>query len=135
MAIQKVISRLKPLWHLNHLESIDNVEMAETKLGCPLPADYKYLLMELGPGESDLPGGYLRVYPLEELPRRQESGLPSIVVFGSDGGDHGFGFDAGSRRESASYRVVEFPTSAIDRSEVEIAGDSLELFLKKRLGT
>jgi hypothetical protein len=133
MAIQDTIKRLAAQWRSGGVtDSVEDFDPIESALGVPLPADYKFFLMELGEGEADLPGGYLRVYPLGEIPSRQEPALSNVVVFGSDGGDHGFGFDAGSRTDTATYRIVEFPTSTTDPTEVEVVADSFDAFLKAR---
>lgn len=135
MTIQKLSARLAPYWHSQGAtQSVEEFDPIERALGVTLPADYKYFMMELGAGEAQLTGGYVRLYPLSELPLRREEALPTVVVFGSDGGDQGFGFDVSTRRDTATYRVVEFPISALEPEEVEVVADSFERFLRDRLG-
>ncbi len=134
VTIQAVAKRLAPSWHsVGATQSIEEFDSIEGQLRITLPADYKCLIMDLGAGEAQLPGGYVRLYPLSEILSRQEDGLPNVVVFGSDGGDHGFGFDVSTRRDTATYRVVEFPISTLDPAEVEVVANSFEGFLTERL--
>jgi SMI1/KNR4 family protein SUKH-1 len=135
VTIQKVTARLAPHWHTTGVtQSVEEFDAIERALGVTLPADYKYFMMELGAGEGRLTGGYVRLYPLNELPLRREGALPSFIVFGSDGGDHGFGFDVSRNRDTAAYRVVEFPISTLEPDEVDVVAESFERFLRERLG-
>jgi hypothetical protein len=68
------------------------------------------------------------------VPLRREEALQHVVVFGSDGGDQGFGFDVSARRDTATYRVLEFPISALEPEEAEVVAESFEQFLWARLG-
>jgi SMI1/KNR4 family protein SUKH-1 len=135
MTIQTLSARLAPYWHSEGVtQSVEEFDSIERALGVTLPADYKYFMMELGAGEGKLTGGYVRLYPLSELPLRREEALGNVIVIGSDGGDQGFGFDVSTRRDTASYRVVEFPISALEPEEVDVIAESFERFLRERLG-
>jgi hypothetical protein len=135
MGIHEVIARLGPHWHTNpRVESVDEFDPVERRLGIWLPADYKAVMMWSNGGEGNLPGGHLQIWHLAQLPQQgRVEELPHLLVFGGDGGDHAFAWDSSSMRETGIYRVVEFPLNDRDPEAVEVVADHFEEFLRHRL--
>jgi hypothetical protein len=85
-------------WQLNLGASVGSIRQAESDLGCTLPLDYVEFLIRHDGGEGFVGDNYLIVWRAEELARfnrEYEVGeyAPGVILFGSDGGGEGYGFD------------------------------------------
>lgn len=141
MTLHQLLPRMTPYWSVNKPgECFDEIEMVESHLGSPLPADYKYFLQWFSNGgEGGLPGGYLLLFRIEEVIVRQRdyqiaTASPGHLAIGLEG-DHIFCFRVSERRSTADYRVVEIPLSCLDDpEEVVVVGENFADFLSRRLG-
>lgn len=83
-------------------------------LGFHLPADYLEVLREGNGGEGFIGEvSYLMLWPVEEIVARNERldlprRMPGYLLFGSNGGDAGYGFDVRSGT-SGDMPIVEVP--------------------------
>jgi hypothetical protein len=139
MNIQSIVKRLKPVWHRNEpLEGFEPIEAVEASCGSSLPADLKYFYQWFSDGgEGRLPGGYLCLYRMSEIPGIQEqygvkAALRDVLVFASDG-DEAFALDLSKRRDTARYPVVQFSFGAMDPDAVEQVAEDFEDFFRRRL--
>lgn len=133
MSIQTTIKALSGGWFgSQRVEAVDAFDAIESQLGSVLPADYKFFMMWSNGGEADLPGGYLAIFPIQEIMSRQVDELKGLFVFGSEG-DHVFAFDLRSRKASADYPVVEFSLASRDEDEIEVVAVGFNAFLRSRM--
>ena len=140
MTIQATVKRLRAYWHARDpLTSFAAIDAVEASCGHPLPADMKYFYQWFSDGgEGRLPGGYLSLYPMSEIPQVQEqyrvrAFLPHVLVCGSDGGDEAFALDLSQRADTARYPVIQFSFGAMEPGEVEQVGENFEDFLRRWL--
>jgi hypothetical protein len=140
MSIQATVKQLRRLWHANEpLPTFTPIEAVEAGCGRALPADMKYFYQWFSDGgEGRLPGGYLSLYRMSEIPEIQEqyrvkAALPDVVVFASDGGDEAFAFVLSRHADTARYPVVQFSLGAMEQDAVEQVGEDFEDFLRRRL--
>lgn len=134
-SLKGLLKLLRPQWHGNEpVSSFDELDRIEAQLRTHLPADFKgfYQWFSNG-GEGQLPRGYLRIYPVEELLGLQEaygvaSIRPSLFMFAGNGSD-GFALDTSRNRAGVTYPVVEFGLGCRDPGEVEDRGDDFREFL------
>ena len=78
--------------------SIEDLRAAETELGVSFPDDYSAFIVSSGRVDRDFGGSWLMLYGVEELAPLNRSydhseRYPGLVLFGSDGGGEGVGFD------------------------------------------
>jgi len=116
----------------SRVEDVRDLEILEAKLGQKLPADFKHFQMFLGAGCTLGPVPYLRFYPAEELPSRQESVPPEVLEFATDDST-GYAFDLTRNRSSATYPIVSYPLSSRDRAEIEFEAHEFREFLERLL--
>lgn len=106
------------------------VEGLSSSLGVALPSDYLDFLRQHNGGEGFIGDNYIVFWKAEELAdfNREyevEKYAPGIVLFGSDGGGEGYGFDA----ESAAMPIVRVPFIGMERRyATPIAKDFPDLF-------
>jgi cell wall assembly regulator SMI1 len=110
-----MIEKLKG-WQLNAGAPTKAINDAITALGKILPIDYARFLAEHDGGEGFIGNNYLILWRVEELPnfnREYEviEYAPDILLFGSDGGGEGYGFDT----RDLNMRVVRIPFIGMDR--------------------
>ncbi|HPT51011.1 MAG TPA: SMI1/KNR4 family protein [Accumulibacter sp.] len=97
-------------WQLNPGASVDAIRDAVSLLGCSLPPDYVQFLHDHDGGEGFIGDNYLILWKAEELSifNREyevEQYAPGLLLFGSDGGGEGYGFDT----RDAAMPVVRVP--------------------------
>jgi hypothetical protein len=85
-------------WELNAGASESSVRDAASSLGHGLPSDYVSFLHDHNGGEGVIGVNYLILWKAEELSAfnheyEVERYAPGLLLFGSDGGGEGYGFD------------------------------------------
>jgi hypothetical protein len=81
--------------------SKQSLEELMTRLGHHLPSDYLTLMQITNGAEGPVGSSYVVIWPVDEVVPLNEANAvaqfaPSLVLFGSDGGSKGYGFDTGS---------------------------------------
>ncbi|MBK4994608.1 SMI1/KNR4 family protein [Pseudomonas sp. S37] len=108
------------------------VDGLSTNLGVALPKDYVEFLKAHNGGEGFIGDNYIIFWQAEELAdfnREYEVATyaPGILLFASDGGGEGFGFDT----EDAAMPIVRIPFIGMDRDyATPIARDLPDLFAR-----
>ena len=108
------------------------VEGLYSNLGVTLPGDYLDFLRQHNGGEGFIEDNYIVFWKAEELAdfNREyevEKYAPGILLFGSDGGGEGYGFDT----QSAAMPIVRVPFIGMERRyATPIAKDFPDLFAK-----
>lgn len=124
--------------HLKGLERHEGARPEEIaslrdSLPGPWPEDYFDCLRSSNGLEGYVGGrGYLWLWGTGELLKRNiayhvQELLPSVVLFGSDAGPIGFGFD----RSSPKIRVVSIELSGLHRDYVQHRADSFSSFIEQ----
>lgn len=118
-------------WQLNPGASADAIRDAVSLLGS-LPSDYIQFLHNYDGGEGFIGDNYLILWKVEELSvfNREyevEQYAPGILLFGSDGGGEGYGFDT----RDAAMPVVRIPFIGMELRYVRAVADSFIDFLNK----
>ena len=95
---------------LNAPADPDVVEGLSSSLGVALPSEYLDFLGQHNGGEGFIGDNYIICWKAEELAdfNREyevETFAPGILLFGSDGGGEGYGFDT----QSAGMPIVRVP--------------------------
>ena len=85
-------------WHLNPGASETSIQEAISELGVALPSDYLSFMRSSNGGEGFIGEHYLILWRIEELKPfntdyEVEQYAPGILLFGSNGGGEGLGFD------------------------------------------
>jgi len=110
------------------------VDGLSARLGVELPKDYAAFLKEHNGGEGFVHDNYIIFFKAEELAdfNREyevEKYAPGILLFASNGGGEGYGFDT----EDPAMPIVRIPFIGMNRQSAElIARDLADLF--SRLG-
>jgi len=78
--------------------STESLEDLMTRLDHQLPSDYVTLMQITNGAEGPLGSSYLVIWPVEEVVPLNEANAvaefaPGLVLFASDGGSKGYGFD------------------------------------------
>jgi hypothetical protein len=108
------------------------VDELSSRLGAALPQDYLDFLRRHNGGEGFIGDNYIVFWKAEELAdfNREyevEQYAPGILLFGSDGGGEGYGFDT----QSAAMPIVRVPFIGMERRYATfIARDFPDLFAK-----
>lgn len=103
-----------------------------SSLGLSLPPDYLEFLRSTNGAEGPIgEKSYVSVWPAEEVKALNDEYAvaecaPGLLLFGSDGGDTGYGFDTRSKEE----RVVEVPFIGMSLDSVMPCGRSLGDFFE-----
>ena len=100
------------------------------QLGHQLPSDYLSFMQITNGAEGPLGGSYIVIWPVEEVvPLNKANAVaefaPNLVLFGSDGGSTGYGFDP------VSPCPVIVAVDLILTDVVEPMGSSLSEFFEK----
>lgn len=101
-------------------------------LGVTIPSDYLDFLQQHDGGEGFIGDNYIVLWKAEELAdfNREyevEKYAPGILLFGSDGGGEGYGFDT----ETAAMPIVRVPFIGMERRyATPVAQDFPDLFAK-----
>lgn len=98
-------------WQLNARASEDAIRGAVSSLAHSLPADYTLFLRDHDGGEGFVGDNYLILWKAEELDTfnreyEVEQYAPGLLLFGSNGGGEGYGFD--TRNEAMPVVRVPF---------------------------
>lgn len=99
---------------------------------CHLPADYVQFLLRHDGGEGFIGENYIIFWKAEELIKfnheyEVERYAPGILLFGSNGGGEGYGFDL----LNGGMPVVRVPFIGMDRRHVKLIANSFtEMFNK-----
>jgi hypothetical protein len=108
------------------------VEELSSSLGVALPSDYLDFLRHHNGGEGFIGDNYIVFWKAEDLAdfNREyevEKYAPGILLFGSDGGGEGYGFDA----QSVAMPIVRVPFIGMERRyATPVAKDIPDLFAK-----
>lgn len=108
------------------------VEGLSSSLGVALPSDYLDFLRQYDGGEGFIGDNYIIIWKAEELAdfNREyevEKYAPGILLFASDGGGEGYGFDT----QSAAMPIVRVPFIGMERRyATPVAKDFPDLFAK-----
>ncbi|UCI06252.1 SMI1/KNR4 family protein [Mesorhizobium sp. B1-1-8] len=106
------------------------VDGLSARLGVDLPKDYTDFLKKHNGGEGFVHDNYIIFFKAEELAdfNREyevEKYAPGILLFASNGGGEGYGFDT----EDPAMPIVRIPFIGMDRQSAEtIARDLADLF-------
>ena len=99
--------------------------------GHDLPADYIEFIHEFNSAEGGLGRSeYVALWPVEELDKLNneyevKEYWPGVLLFGSNGGGMGYGFDFGS--DGPSIRAIPF--DSIDPEDSELLASTFTVFL------
>lgn len=112
-------------WKLNSRITKDVFHGVVTSLGMSLPADYVQFLQEHNGGEGFIGDNYLILWRAEEIPQfnreyEVDKYAPGIILFGSDGGGEGYGFDS---REKG-MPIVRVPFIGMDLKYATVVASS-----------
>jgi len=108
------------------------VEGLSSALGVALPSDYLEFLRQHNGGEGFIGDSYIVLWKAEELAdlNREyevEKCAPGILLFGSDGGGEGYGFDT----QSAAMPIVRTPFIGMEgRYATPVVKNFPDLFAK-----
>jgi len=111
------------------------IEELSSRLSVTLTSDYLDFLRQHNGGEGFIGDNYIVLWKAEELAdfNREyevEKYAPGILLFGSDGGGDGYGFDT----TSASMEIVRIPFIGMDRRyAIPVATSFPDLFEKLAL--
>lgn len=108
----------------------EQIAAAERVLRIHFPAAFKSFLRTRNGGEGLIAQTYVELWDISELGRmnrRYEPDIwaPGLLLFGTDGGNEGFGFDT---REPA-LPIVQVPLSGMSWSEARPLGATFDDFL------
>lgn len=110
----------------------DVVEGLSASLGVGLPDDYLAFLRQHNGGEGFIGDNYIIFWKAEELADfnreyQVEKYAPGVLLFGSNGGGEGYGFDT----QSAALTIVRIPFIGMERRyAMPVAKDFPNLFAK-----
>lgn len=112
-------------WQLNAGATADSISSAVASLGRHLPPDYVQFLKEHDGGEGFIGDNYLILWKIEELnPFNREYEVeqyaPGILLFGSDGGGEGYGFDT----RDAAMPIIRVPFIGMNLCYATVVADS-----------
>jgi hypothetical protein len=104
------------------------------QLGRRLPSDYLTFMLVTNGAEGKVGSSYVIIWPVEEVLQLNKSyGVsefaPNLVLFGSDGGTKGYGFDTGS----PDFEIVGVDLILTDVTE-RMGSSLLEFFERLALG-
>lgn len=119
-------------WQLNSGASEDAIDITARLLNCALPSDYLNFLRSQNGGEGFIGNNYLILWKVEELaPFNQEYEVekyaPGIILFGSNGGGEGFGFDTNKE----TMPIVQIPFIGMDLRYAMVMGERFIDFLNQ----
>jgi hypothetical protein len=112
------------------------VEGLSSSLGVALPGDYLGFLRQHNGGEGFIGDNYIVFWKAEELAQfnreyEVEKYAPGIILFGSNGGGEGYGFDT----QSEAMPIVRVPFIGMERRyATPVARDFPDLFAKLAFG-
>ncbi|CAN5276678.1 hypothetical protein BH11PSE2_BH11PSE2_20440 [soil metagenome] len=115
---------------LNAAASEDVIDQVATSLGLTLPVDYVQFLRRHNGGEGFIGEKYVILWKAEELAQfnreyEVDQYAPGILLFGSNGGGEGYGFDT----QDSSMPVVRVPFIGMDRRYAKpVASNFSDLF-------
>lgn len=108
------------------------VDGLSANLGVTLPKDYTNFLREHNGGEGFIGDSYIILFKAEELVNfnreyEVEKYAPGILLFASNGGGEGYGFDT----DDVEMPIVRIPFIFMERQSTErIARDLADLFAR-----
>ena len=119
-------------WELNPGASEESVRGAQEALGRRLPGDYIAFLREHDGGEGAVGDRYVVLWKSGELAQfnreyEVQEYAPGLVLFGSNGANEGYGFDA----RDGAMRVVMIPFIGMDLRHARPMADTFESFLTR----
>jgi hypothetical protein len=106
------------------------IEAAEAGLSITLPADYSAFLRQADGAAGTLSGNYLVLWAVETLAKynagyQVQTWAPGLVLFGSDGGDTAYAFDA----RDAHMVVVAVPFIGMSLKAARLVAPTFAGFL------
>jgi len=118
-------------WHGNPPANASSIADAERRLGA-FPRDYRVFLLKHNGGEGPIGKTYLALWRVEDLVQRNEAYCvttyaPGLLLFGSDGGGEGYGFD--TRKQPG--RVVMIPFILMTWLEASYLSGDFAAFMKR----
>ena len=108
------------------------VENMSSELGVPLPGEYLDFLRQHNGGEGFVGENYVVFWKAEELAQfnreyEVKQYAPGIILFGSDGGGEGYGFDT----QVVGMPIVRIPFIGMDRRYATLITENFsDLFAK-----
>lgn len=130
--MEKRLASLTDGLELNEAASLSLIDDVETRLRVTLPVDYREFMAESNGGEGSVGAhSYLVLWRLEDIiPLNEAYAIrefaPGLILFGSDGGDTAYAFDA---REDVLV-IVEVPFIGMRVDEAKLLGTSFLDFLQ-----
>lgn len=123
MSIQDVLKE----WQLSEGASSEAVRAVVAVLGRSLPSDYLQFIGKHDGGEGFVGNSYLILWKIEELATfnreyQVEQYAPGILLFGSDGGGEGYGFDT----REGNMPIVRVPFIGLDLRYATRVADSFD---------
>jgi SMI1 / KNR4 family (SUKH-1) len=125
------IGDIWPNFEINPPADPAAIAAAEHGLGHSLPGEYMEFLRVTNGAEGPIgTQGYLQLWRVEELVPLNEAYevatfAPGLLLFGSDGGGSGYGFDT-----ETTGGVVEVPFVGMNRTEIRPIADTFNEYLK-----
>lgn len=119
-------------WQLNAGATEEALRDVAVSLGHSLPTDYMQFLRKHNGGEGFVGDNYLVLWKAEDLSAfnreyEVDQYAPSLLLFGSNGGGEGYGFDT----RSADMPIVRVPFIGMDLRYARPTADSFnELFIQ-----
>lgn len=130
--MKKRIASLMDGFELNEAASLSLIDDVETRLRVTLPVDYREFMTESNGGEGRVGAhSYLVLWRFEDIiPLNEAYAIrefaPGLILFGSDGGDTAYAFDA---REGV-WAIVEVPFIGMSVDETKLLGTTFLDFLQ-----
>jgi hypothetical protein len=114
----------------------NKIKKVETELGITFPKDYFEFISNSNGAEGSLGENYLILWSIEDIIQLNEAyGVndfsKGLVLFGSDGGDTAFAFDA----RTNETHIVTVPFIGMDLEEVTTCSNTFNGFLQYLLTT
>jgi len=116
---------------LNPPAAQDVLKDLENNKNITLPKDYMEFMLYSNGAEGKIgPKSYLSIWPAEQILELNDEYevkefTPSLLYFGSDGGDMAYAFDF----SDPTIKIVEYPFVSIHSEDKRICGNSFEEFL------
>lgn len=109
----------------------EQIASAEQVLGIRFPEDFREFVKERNGGEGLIGQTYVVLWHIQELGQKNRAydpdvWAPGLLLFGTDGGNEGFGFDT---REEV-LPIIQIPLVGMSWGEARPLGDTFHDFLR-----